>query len=205
MLIFAFGAHPLLAAVFGKSKAIASSSLLPLGAAFTVLAATYLAVQYMLALKRVWFLPAIGLVAAIEPVLLLQAPKHPASFATVVLLVQLLGALVAYAIALSRRPARRAGRSEEPELLAVGRRRLPDDRRLVLARRLLRRRRRLIGRGGRPGLGRRRARARSRQAAGGSATAPAGRGGPSARISGIRRKSARSISSVEGVYSAAAG
>jgi O-antigen/teichoic acid export membrane protein len=105
MLIFAFGAHPLLAAVFGKKKAIASSSLLPLGAAFTVLAGTFLAVQYMLALKRVWFLPAIGLVAAIEPILLLQAPKHPASFATVVLLVQLLGAGVAYLAALSRRPA----------------------------------------------------------------------------------------------------
>ncbi len=106
MLIYAFGAHPLLAAVFGKSKAIASGSLLPLGAAFTVLAATYLAVQYMLALKRIWFLPAIGLIAAIEPVLLLQAPKHPASFATVVLLVQVLGAAVVYGFALSRRPAR---------------------------------------------------------------------------------------------------
>ncbi len=52
MLIYAFAAHPLLAAVFGKDKAIASDALLPLGAAFTVLAATYLAVQYMLALKR---------------------------------------------------------------------------------------------------------------------------------------------------------
>lgn len=107
MLIFAFAAHPLLAAVFGHKRAIASGSLLPLGAAFTVLAATYLAVQYMLALKRVWFLPAIGLVAAIEPVLLLQAPKHPASFATVVLLVQLIGVAVAYAAALARRPALR--------------------------------------------------------------------------------------------------
>ena len=105
MLIFAVGAHPLLATVFGKNKAIASSSLLPLGAAFTVLAGTYLAVQYMLALRRRWFLPAIGLVAAIEPVLLLQAPRHPASFAAVVLLVQVLGAAVAYSIALARRPA----------------------------------------------------------------------------------------------------
>jgi O-antigen/teichoic acid export membrane protein len=104
ILIYAFGAHPLLATVFGKNKAIASSSLLPLGAAFTVLAATYLAVQYMLALKRVWFLPAIGLVAAIEPVLLLQASRHPASFATIVLLVQVVGATVAYVAALARRP-----------------------------------------------------------------------------------------------------
>jgi hypothetical protein len=102
MLIFAFGSHQLLAAVFGESKAIASSSLLPLGAAFTVLAATFLAVQYMLALKRVWFLPPLALVAAIEPVLLLQAPRHPASFATVVLIVQLIAAAVAYTAALWR-------------------------------------------------------------------------------------------------------
>jgi O-antigen/teichoic acid export membrane protein len=105
MLIFAFAAHPLLAAVFGKDKAIASGSLLPLGAAFTVLAATYLAVQYMLALRRVWFLVAIGLVAAIEPVLLLQASRKPASFATVVLFVQLIGAAVTYIAALARRSA----------------------------------------------------------------------------------------------------
>jgi O-antigen/teichoic acid export membrane protein len=105
ILIYAFGAHILLASVFGKNKAIASSSLLPLGAAFTVLAATYLGVQYMLALKRVWFLPAIGLVAAIEPVLLLQASRKPASFATVVLFVQLVGAAITYAVALARPPA----------------------------------------------------------------------------------------------------
>ncbi len=105
ILIFAVAAHPLLAAVFGKDKAIASDALLPLGAAFTVLAGTYLAVQYMLALRRgAWFLIALGIVAAIEPILLLQAPKHPTSFATVVLLVQVLGALVAYVIALSIKP-----------------------------------------------------------------------------------------------------
>jgi len=104
LLIFAFAAHPLLSAVFGKNKAIASDALLPLGAAFTMLAATYLAVQYMLALKRVWFLGAIALVAVLEPVLLLHAPKHPASFAGVVLIVQLVGAALAYGIALFMRP-----------------------------------------------------------------------------------------------------
>jgi O-antigen/teichoic acid export membrane protein len=105
MLIFAFAAHPLLAAVFGKDKAIASNALLPLGAAFTVLSCTYLAVQYMLALKRIWFLLPLGVVAAVEPLLLLQAPKQPASFATVVLLVQLLAAAVAYMAALAPRRA----------------------------------------------------------------------------------------------------
>jgi O-antigen/teichoic acid export membrane protein len=104
MLIYAFGAHLLLETVFGKSKAIASNALLPLGAAFTALAATYLGVQYMLALKRFWFLPAIGLVAALEPVLLLHASRHPTSYATVVLLVQLIGVAVTYLAALARRP-----------------------------------------------------------------------------------------------------
>jgi len=104
LLIFAVGAHPLLSLVFGRKRAIASSSLLPLGAAFTVLAGTYLAVQYMLALHRSKFLIAIGLVAALEPVLLLQAPRNPAGFATVVLGVQVLGAVLAFGLAL--RPLR---------------------------------------------------------------------------------------------------
>jgi O-antigen/teichoic acid export membrane protein len=100
LAIFAVGAHPLLAAVFGTKRAVASASLLPLGAAFTMLAATYLAVQYLLALRRTWFLLVIGLVAALEPVLLLQASHRPSAFATVVLGVQALGALLAFAMAL---------------------------------------------------------------------------------------------------------
>jgi O-antigen/teichoic acid export membrane protein len=110
LLIFAVASHPLLAIVFGKRRAIASSCLLPLGAAFCVLAATYLGVQYLLALKRVWFLIGIGVVAAVEPVLLLQASKQPTAFASVVLAVQAAGAILVYALALRRR-------SEKPELL----------------------------------------------------------------------------------------
>jgi O-antigen/teichoic acid export membrane protein len=100
LLIFAVGAHPLLEIAFSKKRASASSSLLPLGAAFTVLAATYLAVQYMLALKRTWFLVAIGVVAAAEPAVLLQASRNPSGFAAVVLAVQAVGALVAFGVAL---------------------------------------------------------------------------------------------------------
>jgi hypothetical protein len=92
----------LLSAVFGHKRAIASDSLLPLGAAFTVLAATYLAVQYMLALKRTAFLLVIGAVAVLEPILLLQAAKRPAPFALVVLLVQVIGALLAFGMALRK-------------------------------------------------------------------------------------------------------
>ena len=67
-----------------------------------MLAATYLAVQYMLALKRTWFLVAIGAVAIAEPILLLQASRQPAGFATVVLAIQAVGALVAFVLALRR-------------------------------------------------------------------------------------------------------
>jgi O-antigen/teichoic acid export membrane protein len=102
LLIFAVAAHPLLAIVFGPSRATASASLLPLGAAFTVLAATYLAVQYMLALKQTVFLVALGAVAVAEPVLLLQASRYPAGFAAMVLAVQAVGALLAFALALRR-------------------------------------------------------------------------------------------------------
>jgi uncharacterized membrane protein len=69
-----------------------------------VLAATYLAVQYMLALKRTWFLIAIGAVGVLEPVLLLNASRHPPSFAAVVLAVQVIGAVIAFAFALRGHP-----------------------------------------------------------------------------------------------------
>jgi O-antigen/teichoic acid export membrane protein len=103
LVIFAFASHLLISTVFGANKASASDSLLPLGAAFTVLACTYLAIQYMLALKRTWFLIAIAAVAIAEPVLLLQASRQPAGFAAVVLAVQAVGALLAFSIALWRR------------------------------------------------------------------------------------------------------
>lgn len=115
LAIFAVAAHPLLAIAFSAKRAHASSSLLPLGAAFTVLAATYLAVQYMLALKRTWFLVAIGAVAAAEPVFLLGAPRHPPGFAGVVLAVQAVGALVALALALASHPKRSPATAVNPE------------------------------------------------------------------------------------------
>lgn len=102
LLIFAGGSHLLIKAVFGAKKDGASDSLLPLGAAFAVLAATYLAIQYMLALKRTLFLVPLALVAIAEPILLLHASRKPASFAAVVLAIQLAGAVLAFGIALRR-------------------------------------------------------------------------------------------------------
>ena len=112
LLIFAVAAHPLLSIAFSPKRAHASSSLLPLGAAFTMLAATYLAVQYLLALKRTWFLLAIGAVAVAEPILLLGASRRPAGFAAVVLAVQAVGALIGFALALRAHQVKSGGTAE---------------------------------------------------------------------------------------------
>jgi O-antigen/teichoic acid export membrane protein len=126
LLIFAFASEPLIRIAFGASKASGHAALLPLGAAFTVLAATYLAIQYMLALKRTWFLVVLAAVAVAEPLLLLQASRRPTQFAVVVLGVQVAGALVAFAMALRpEKPSRRAddeppaGVPERPELVGA--------------------------------------------------------------------------------------
>jgi len=100
LLIFAVEPHLLLKLAFGAKRATASDSLLPLGAAFTVLAATYLAIQYMLALRHAWFLIVVGAVAVAEPILLLNASRRAAGFAAVVLAIQLVGAVLAFALAL---------------------------------------------------------------------------------------------------------
>jgi O-antigen/teichoic acid export membrane protein len=109
LLIFAGVPHLLLSVAFGSKRATASSSLIVLGGAFTVLATTYLAIQYMLALKRTWFLIPLGLVAVAEPFVLLHGPKNPSGFAAVVLAVQGVAAVIAFTIALSRRGAPSAG------------------------------------------------------------------------------------------------
>ncbi|HEX4011031.1 MAG TPA: hypothetical protein VHX62_13525 [Solirubrobacteraceae bacterium] len=109
LLIYAFGSHELIKVAFGESKTHASDALLILGLAFTALACTYLAIQYMLAMRRTWFLAVLGLVAVAEPILLLNASHEPKSFAAVVLAVQTVGALLAFALAL------RPDRSAPPE------------------------------------------------------------------------------------------
>jgi O-antigen/teichoic acid export membrane protein len=124
LLIFAFGATPLLRIAFGKNRLKAADSLLVLGLAFTALAGTYLAIQYMLALKRTWFLIPIGLVAVAEPIFLLNASRRPANFAAVVLAVQLVGAALAFALALRRGkpppvPAEAPAREPDRQLAAV--------------------------------------------------------------------------------------
>jgi O-antigen/teichoic acid export membrane protein len=106
LLIYAFASHLLITGAFGADKAQAAGSLIVLGLAFAALACTYLAIQYLLALHRKWFLVPMAVVAIAEPILLLHAPSKPTGFAAVVLGVQIVAAIVAYAFALApdRRP-----------------------------------------------------------------------------------------------------
>jgi O-antigen/teichoic acid export membrane protein len=106
LLIYAFGSHVLIKAAFGADKTQASGSLFVLGLAFATLACTYLAIQYLLAQHRKWFLAPMAAVAIAEPILLLNAPSKPTGFAAVVLGVQIVAAIVAFSFALA--PDRRA-------------------------------------------------------------------------------------------------
>jgi O-antigen/teichoic acid export membrane protein len=123
LLIFAVASRLLIKLAFGSNRLLAIDSLFILGVAFTVLAATYLAVQYMLALKRSWFLLPLGAVAVVEPIFLLNGSHEPKHFALVVLGVQVVGALVAFGLALrptKRREIRHAPEQDVPEPELVG-------------------------------------------------------------------------------------
>ena len=52
LAIFAFGGRQLLRGRLRRGPPLAVDALLPLGVAFTLLALTYLAIQYLLALRR---------------------------------------------------------------------------------------------------------------------------------------------------------
>jgi O-antigen/teichoic acid export membrane protein len=108
LAIFALGGRQLLQAAFGADRLLAVDALLPLGVAFTLLALTYLAIQYLLALRRTAFLLPLGAIALAEPVLLLTvAPENPDGFAAVVLAIQAVAAVVALGLAFARgKPAR---------------------------------------------------------------------------------------------------
>jgi O-antigen/teichoic acid export membrane protein len=70
VLIFAVGAEPLLKAVFGEDLTEAAGALPWLGLAMTLLACSYLAVQYLLALGRSSFIWVLGCAVVLEVALL---------------------------------------------------------------------------------------------------------------------------------------
>ncbi|MGH2822942.1 MAG: hypothetical protein ACRDLY_07990 [Thermoleophilaceae bacterium] len=70
VLIFALGGEPLLRAVFGEDLTEAAGALPWLGLAMSLLACSYLSVQYLLALGRSGFIWLLGCAAAVELALL---------------------------------------------------------------------------------------------------------------------------------------
>jgi O-antigen/teichoic acid export membrane protein len=105
LLIFAAVPHLLLKVAFGERLTQASSALVLLGAAMTLLAVAYLTVQYMIALGNRSFLWVLGVVAVVEPVLLTSGNYSIFSFAAIVFGLQCVAAGGVLALGLRRRLA----------------------------------------------------------------------------------------------------
>src|SRR3954469_8302919 len=109
-MLIVYGLFPetVLRLAFGSESVAASDALFVLACAMTLLAVGYLGVQYMLALGRVAFLPALAVVAVAELALLSAiGSKSLVVFAACVLALQAAAALSVLAIGLKpgRRPA----------------------------------------------------------------------------------------------------
>jgi O-antigen/teichoic acid export membrane protein len=89
---------------FGEQYESADSVLFALGAAYALLAVTYLVAQFELGLRRHAFAAVLALAAVLEPLLLVLGADDLASFARVVLAVQ--GATALLLLALAFRPRR---------------------------------------------------------------------------------------------------
>ena len=102
--VFATVPALLLRTAFGPEYEAGDAVLLTLGAAYALLAATYIAVQFLLGLRQRWFAAALALVAIAEPILLASANDLDA-FAGTVLAVQAVGAVLMLAVAATTRSA----------------------------------------------------------------------------------------------------
>ena len=103
LTVFAAVPGLLLRTAFGPDYESGSAVLLTLGSAFALLAASYIAVQFLLGVAGRTFALVLAAVAVAEPLLLLQADSLH-DFAVVVLGVQAAGAVVLLGFGLARRP-----------------------------------------------------------------------------------------------------
>jgi O-antigen/teichoic acid export membrane protein len=103
LLIFATVPELLLRTAFGADYESGADVLLMLGAAYALLATTYLCVQFLLGLHRRAVIPVLAVMAAAEPLLLLGAGDL-ATFARTVLLVHAVTAVLLLALSAARRP-----------------------------------------------------------------------------------------------------
>jgi glycosyltransferase involved in cell wall biosynthesis/O-antigen/teichoic acid export membrane protein len=107
LIVYGFFPETVLRLAFGPDTVVAADALFLLGCAMTLLAVGYLGVQYMLALGRVAFLPALGVVAVAEIALLgVIGTQSLLTFAAIVLALQAAAAtsILAIGLAPSRRP-----------------------------------------------------------------------------------------------------
>lgn len=101
LIVYAVAPATVLRLAFGPETVVAADALFVLGCAMTLLAVGYLAVQYMLALGRVSFLPALAAVAVAEVALLGGLGiESLVTFAAIVLGLQATAALSVLAIGL---------------------------------------------------------------------------------------------------------
>jgi glycosyltransferase involved in cell wall biosynthesis/O-antigen/teichoic acid export membrane protein len=109
LIVYAVASETVMRLAFGEDTVIAADALFVLGLAMTLLAVCYLSVQYLLALGRFAFVPALAVVAGVEIALLGGLGiESLLSFATIVLAVQATAAVSVLAIGLLapvRRPA----------------------------------------------------------------------------------------------------
>jgi glycosyltransferase involved in cell wall biosynthesis/O-antigen/teichoic acid export membrane protein len=109
LIVYALIPGTLLKLAFGPDTVVAADALFVLGLAMTLLAISYLSVQYMLALGRVAFLPALAAVALAE-ILVLGGLGIDSlvTFAAIVLAIQATAAISVLAIGLAPSRRRRA-------------------------------------------------------------------------------------------------
>jgi O-antigen/teichoic acid export membrane protein len=119
VLIFAAAAEPLLRIVFGEKFTSSASALPFLGLAMTLLAATYLAVQYKLALHRAHFIGVLAVAAVVQPLVLLAIGPHLTGIALGMLAVQavLCATMLLLAFRLPGTMGRDFEEDEAPELV----------------------------------------------------------------------------------------
>jgi O-antigen/teichoic acid export membrane protein len=124
LLVFAVFPELLLRLAFGPGFTEAAGALVLLGAAMTLLAVTYLTVQYTVAMGATGFLWVLGVMAVVEPILLTGAADGIVDFATIVLAVQCVAA--AGVLALGLRAAGRGRRPPREDARPRRRRRAPS-------------------------------------------------------------------------------
>jgi glycosyltransferase involved in cell wall biosynthesis/O-antigen/teichoic acid export membrane protein len=106
LVVYALFPETVLRLAFGPETVVAADALFVLGCAMTLLSIGYLGVQYMLALGRLAFLPALGVVAIAEVALLGGLGiESLVTFAAIVLAMQATAALSVLAIGLVPRAA----------------------------------------------------------------------------------------------------